>query len=170
MTEQKNIVGDLHGIFTAGVRRVDPERMIRECVSLSENTLGIISGGRKELVSLEDVNRIVVLGAGKAGAKMARGLEAVLGSRISLGLVVIKEGHTGQLETIRLLEASHPVPDERSVHAASEIRALAQEGDERTLFINLISGGGSALLCLPYQDDRIHLSLKDKQKTTQLLL
>ncbi len=170
MTGQKKVQQDLFGIFAAGVRRVDPDIMIRECVSLSGQTLGITHDGREEPVSLEKVERILVLGAGKAGAAMARGLEAVLRRRISLGLVVVKEGHTGKLETIKLLEASHPVPDERSVHAAGEIRALAQEGDEHTLFINLISGGGSALLCLPYQDDRIRLSLKDKQKTTQLLL
>lgn len=101
---------------------------------------------------------------------MAKAVEECLGEWITEGLIVVKPGHSEPLRRIRVVEGSHPVPDGSSVKATQEYIHLAQEADENTLIINLISGGGSALLCSPYSDTEHSLSLEDKQKTTSLLL
>lgn len=65
-----------------------------------------------------------------------------------------------------MLEAGHPIPDENSLQGAETLAQIAREADDKTLIINLISGGGSALFCLPAGD----VTLADKIQTTRLLL
>jgi glycerate 2-kinase len=68
---------------------------------------------------------------------------------------------------IEVREASHPIPDERSVEAANEVlELLKQEASERTLVVCCISGGGSALFCSP----RHPLGLEDLADTNARLL
>lgn len=111
---------------------------------------------------------IYVLGAGKAGAAMSRAAEEVLGERLAGGLVIVKDGHTGHapLERIELVEASHPVPDQRGVEAAGRLLEMAERAGENDLVLCLISGGGSALMPAPSDG----LTLEDIQQTTQALL
>src|ERR1043165_4813136 len=61
---------------------------------------------------------IYVVGAGKAGASMAKAVERVLGRRITGGLVNVKDGHVAKLRRIELNECGHPVPDVRGVAGA----------------------------------------------------
>src|SRR5215475_12889579 len=61
---------------------------------------------------------IYVVGAGKAGAAMARAAERVLGRRITAGLINVKDGHVATLRRIELNECGHPVPDARGVAGA----------------------------------------------------
>lgn len=160
----------LEEIFGAALSRVDPQRMIENCLHLEGDVLFIDSSGESASYNLSDYSRILVLGTGKAGAKMALGLEAVLGERISGGLVAVKYGHTEPLKYIELIEAGHPVPDHRSIEAAQRIADLAGSADKDTLCVILISGGGSSLLTLPYRDAGRVLTLEDIQRTTKLLL
>ncbi|TVQ19391.1 MAG: DUF4147 domain-containing protein, partial [Spirochaetaceae bacterium] len=159
----------LESIFAAALDRVDPVRMVEECVRLDGDSLTVTAGTTARF-DLSRFDRIIVVGAGKAGARMAAGIESVLGDRIADGVVAVKHGHTGPLRRIELIEAGHPVPDEMSVEAARRICALADSADESTLVLVLISGGGSALLTLPYQDANPAITLDDIQETTQLLL
>jgi hydroxypyruvate reductase len=145
---------DLKRIFSAGVERVDPFRMILDRVSLNNNSLRVRSDRSEHLFDLTKFSSVIVLGAGKATAKMAQSLEEILGERITEGLISVKRGHTEKLSVIRMIESGHPVPDEMSVRAAEDILSLARKADEKTLVILLISGGGSALLCSPYHDGR----------------
>ncbi len=162
---------ELTEIFSAAVYRVDPEAMILEQCRLDADVLKISApAGRQVQYDLSGFDKIMVIGAGKATAKMAKAVEALLGDRISEGLIAVKYGHTEDLRIIRTIESGHPVPDDNSVKAADQIIRLAESADENTLVINLISGGGSALLCLPYRDDRFSADLSDKQQTTKLLL
>ncbi len=161
---------DLRRIFSAGVERVDPYRMILDRVSLNNNLLRVRSDRNEHLFDLAEFSSVIVLGAGKATAKMALALEEVLGERISEGLISVKRGHTEKLSVVRTMESGHPVPDEMSVRAADDILSLARKADEKTLVILLISGGGSALLCSPYHDGRFGLSFGEKQEVTRLLL
>ena len=160
----------LKEIFQAGVRRVDPERMITDCLRLAGSTLTVETETARVELDLRRFERIVVAGAGKAGAKLALGLEAVLGERITEGLVSVKHGHTERLKKIGLIEAGHPVPDAMSVEAARRIAALVSGLDAKSLVITIVSGGGSALLTLPYQDSDHQLTLEDIRETTRLLL
>jgi glycerate 2-kinase len=115
---------------------------------------------------LGDRARVIVLGAGKAGASMARALEAILGDRISEGFVVVKDAHRLPSERIELAEAGHPVPDARGLAASARLLALAEAATADDLVIVLISGGGSALTPAPAPP----VTLEDKQAVTQMLL
>jgi hydroxypyruvate reductase len=117
-------------------------------------------------IDLDQVARVMVVGAGKAGAPMAQAVEAILGDRIKAGLVVVKHGHGAPTGRVRLREAGHPVPTQEGLDAGAEILALADAAGPDDLVICLLSGGGSALLeALPQG-----ITLADLQQTTDLLL
>ncbi len=97
---------------------------------------------------------------------MAGAAEAILGERLSRGLIITKYGHELPLERVESRSAGHPVPDEAGLRATREIISLLEEANEEDLILCLISGGGSALLIAPAPG----LSLGDKQRTTELLL
>jgi glycerate 2-kinase len=149
-------------IFQAGLQAVDPVEAIIRHVTLNDNAL-IISGRQ---FNLKDYDRILVVGAGKAVAPMAKAVEDLLGDRISDGVIVVKDDHGLPLKKIKVCEASHPVPDERGVKGTEEILSLVEKAGARDLVICLISGGGSALLIAPVGG----ISLEDKQNATKLLL
>ena len=158
--------GHLKSIFRAALAAVDTYQLMVRHVSLDGSRLTVIAGTERHEVDLGSFNRVIVLGAGKASGRMARALEDILGERISAGLVSVKDGHGEPLKRIEQVEAGHPVPDARGEEAARRIAELAQAADAQTLVLNLISGGGSALLPLPADG----LTLAEKQEMTGLLL
>lgn len=113
--------------------------------------------------------RLVVVGFGKASAAMAAAFEQIvpptLYDRIE-GCVVVPDGHDVPTAKVEICLASHPVPDSRSQHAAATLLALAQSLGENDVMVVLISGGGSALCCMPQS----MLSLAEKQQITGDLL
>ena len=149
-------------IFRAGLQAVDPVEAINRQVKLNDPVLLI--GDRR--FDLKNYDRILVVGAGKAGAPMAKAIEDLLGDRIADGVIVVKDGHGLPLKKIKICEASHPVPDDRGVQGTEEVLSLVEKAGKRDLVICLISGGGSALLIAPVEE----ISLEDKQETTRLLL
>jgi len=149
-------------IFRAALKAVDPIEAVFRYVKLVDGALQV--GERR--FEFKDYDRILVVGAGKAGAPMARALEDLLGGRISDGVIVVKEGHGLPLQHVRIHEAGHPVPDERGIRGAEDILSLVSEAGERDLVLCVISGGGSALLVAPAEG----ISLEDKQEVTRLLL
>ena len=157
-------------IFNAGVDKVDPYKIIKNGVILEDNKLKISAEDRIFDINISVFSEIIVIGAGKATAKMALGIENVLGKKIAKGVISVKYGHLESLDKIEIIQAGHPVPDEKSVEAAKKIVKLCEAADEKTLVINLISGGGSSLLELPYRDDETELTLSDIQLTTKELL
>ncbi len=90
--------------------------------------------------------RLRLAGAGKASVSMAQGLELVLGSRISDGLIVTKAGDPGNLARCRILESSHPLLDERSLLAGAAMRGFAESCGPEDVVVLCLSGGASALL------------------------
>ncbi len=172
MTErQKN---ELRKIVDESLARVNPYDMIESTVTLEGSTLNIDTDAVHDTVDLDLFDRILVMGAGKASAPMARAIEDILGDRVTDGFVSVKDGHLDTLSRIRIHEAGHPIPDDRSVEAGTEMLELARAADRRTLCIVLISGGGSALVEAPLSADvgrqRIELSLRELQRTTEALL
>ncbi|MDA3963300.1 MAG: DUF4147 domain-containing protein [Planctomycetota bacterium] len=117
-------------------------------------------------IDLTSCDRVLVLAAGKAATGMARALEDIIAERLSLGCVVTKYQHGGQLRTAQIHEAAHPVPDAAGLAAAQALLQLAHSATERDLVIFALSGGASALLPAP----RPGLSLADLQQCTELLL
>jgi len=161
---------DAETIFRAGLDRVDPLKMMERVLTLDGETLRVTTESQSFEYDLARYRRILVLGAGKASARMALGLERLLGGRIADGLVAVKEGHLELLDRIRLVEAAHPVPDERSAAAAEAVLDLAHAAGEGDLVFVLVSGGGSAILAAPRSENGRNLTLEDKQSVTRSLL
>ncbi|MSP96040.1 MAG: glycerate kinase [Betaproteobacteria bacterium] len=111
--------------------------------------------------------KTLVIGAGKAGASMAAAVEQHWPQPGALsGLVITRYAHSLPTQRIRVVEAGHPVPDERGEAAAREILARAGALDEDDLLLALVSGGGSSLLSLPAGAVR----MADLKEVTQSLL
>ena len=119
------------------------------------------------LPSVESVGagRLIVIGAGKASAAMARAVEDHWAGPLS-GLVVTRYGYGVPCERIEIVEASHPVPDAAGLRAAQRMLEVVQGLKPEDLVLCLISGGGSSLLPLPLPG----LTLEDKQAVSRALL
>ncbi|MEE8084480.1 MAG: glycerate kinase [Alphaproteobacteria bacterium] len=92
--------------------------------------------------------RTVVVGAGKPAGAMAQAFEAAWPHPCE-GLVVTQYGYSVPTQSIEVIEADHPIPDQASVTAGRRILDLVRSAEAEDLIIALIAGGGSALLCLP---------------------
>ncbi len=109
--------------------------------------------------------RLIVIGAGKASAAMARAVEAHWSGPLS-GLVVTRYGYAVPCERIEIVEAAHPVPDAAGLAAAQRMLQVVQGLGPQDLVLCLISGGGSSLLPLPLEG----LTLEHKQQVNRALL
>jgi len=109
--------------------------------------------------------RVVVVGAGKASAAMAKAVEDHWDGPLT-GLVVTRYGHAVPCRRIEIVEAAHPVPDASGEAAARRILDMVQGLGPDDLVLALISGGGSSLLSVPASG----LTLADKQAINAALL
>jgi hydroxypyruvate reductase len=151
---------DAIDIFQAGIAAVEPARAVRSCLRI-EGEMLIAGKNRLQLAG----GRVFIVGMGKAAAPMAAAVEEVLGERIARGAVVTRYGHGQPLRCIELLEAGHPLPDERGLAAARAVEEVLAEAGADDLVIVLISGGGSALLPAPAGE----IALAEKAVVTCLL-
>jgi glycerate 2-kinase len=179
-------------VLDAAIRAVDPRTAMRTHIARSGDVLRV--GERR--YRLSELDRIIVVGGGKAGAPMAATVHGLLGAQITAGTVNVKYGHAADAGgwgvrfehrpvarseakiagsrplspadtgAIAIIEAGHPVPDAEGLAGAERIATLLQGLTERDLVIVLISGGGSALLPLPADA----ITLADYQALTGLLL
>lgn len=108
--------------------------------------------------------RVVVVGAGKASARMAEAVEAAWGP--CEGLVITRYGHARPCHGIEIVEAAHPVPDILGVTATERMLDMLRSLEKGDLVLALISGGASSLLCAPADG----LTLADKQTVNAALL
>jgi len=154
-------------LFDVGIKSASPHNLIPNNLLLEENILTISDiNGTSKLFELNNYNRIIVVGAGKASTSMAYEVEKILGDKIDNGLVVTKYNFRSELKRIQVIEASHPLPGKKGIEASKKIIEICKNVRENDLIINLISGGASSLL--PYPADNI--TLEDKIKTTEILL
>jgi hydroxypyruvate reductase len=109
--------------------------------------------------------RIVVIGAGKASAAMAKAVEDHYGGNLS-GLVVTRYGHALRCRAIEIVEAAHPVPDAAGFATARRMMDLVGGLGPDDLVLALISGGGSSLLPFPIEG----VTFEDKQAVNRALL
>jgi glycerate 2-kinase len=138
--------------------------IFRAALKAADPVDSVVQALRRE--KYERFRQIYVIGAGKAGASMAKGAERVLGRRIAGGLINVKDGYVEKLRRIELNECGHPIPDTRGVDGARRIADIAQQAGADDLVLCLMSGGGSALMPLPAPP----ITLEEKQATTKLLL
>lgn len=108
--------------------------------------------------------RVLVIGAGKASARMAEAVEAVWGP--CEGLVITRYGYGRPCKGIEIVEAAHPVPDASGAEATGRMLALLEGLGDGDFVLALISGGASALLCAPSEG----VTLVEKQAVNAALL
>ena len=108
--------------------------------------------------------RVVVIGAGKASARMAEAVEAVWGP--CEGLVITRYGYARPCRGIEIVEAAHPVPDAAGARATARMLDLLGGLGEGDFVLALISGGASALLVAPVAG----VTLAEKQAVNAALL
>lgn len=144
-------------LINSTIEAVEPSSAMRKWLKAEGQRLGI-----------EDYEKVVVVGGGKACAAMAMALEQSLGERLTQGIVNILRGTMPRtpLHKIKLVEASHPIPDELGVAGSRQMLELVRGLGQRDLVICVISGGGSALIPLPAEG----ITLSELQEVTQLLL
>jgi len=153
---------DARVIFDAGLVASDPELLIGRRLQID----GQILHAGERLYNLANHGDLYVVGAGKATARMALAVEALLGERIAGGIIIVKPGHRVPLKKLAVVEADHPIPDQAGINATEAIIELLRRAQKTDLILCLVSGGASALLSCPV----VGLSLQDKQQTTQALL
>ena len=108
--------------------------------------------------------RVIVVGAGKASARMAEAVEAVWGP--CQGLVITRYGYARPCQGIEIIEAAHPVPDAAGQAATERMLTLLQGLGEDDFVLALISGGASSLLVAPSTG----ITLPEKQEVNAALL
>ncbi len=142
-------------------------------LALMETGLSAADAGRALGRVLGDpppiAGRIFVLAAGKAAGPMAAVVEAHWGPRLGHrigGLCVVPDGHGVPLLRLHTVEAAHPLPDQRSVAAGRQALDEAARLGREDLLLALVSGGTSALLCVPAAG----IALAQKQRLTAALL
>ena len=162
MGDKRDLRGIAREIIAAAIAAVSPEACVRRALSLEGDVLRV--GDRR--YDLREIERVIVVGFGKASAGMARSVEGILGDRIDGGLVITADGYRVPTERVEVREAGHPLPDARGLAAAGELLSLVEGAGEGDLVIVLISGGGSALLTAPAEG----ISLDDLVRTNELLL
>lgn len=149
-------------IWRSALAAVDPWRLVRESV-VREGDIVRIKG---EDFDLAGRDRIFLISFGKAAASMAAALAGILDDRLTSGLVVVPGPVDKAVAKLEYIEASHPVPDARSVEAARRALEIAGRAGERDLVFVCISGGGSSLLSLPAEG----ITLEKKRRLIDDLL
>ena len=159
----RRIREDAINIVESALESVDPRRAILNQVKRIDSHLVI--GDLK--IDLDETERILVVGGGKAGKPMAEAIEELIGDRITDGIVNVPKGtQLEALERIFLNPAGHPIPDTYGVKGVLRITELVKGLTNRDLVIVLISGGGSAMMPMPAETIDLH----DLQVLTDTLL
>lgn len=138
----------LREMFLSAISAADPAKLMPDCLPPPPK------------------GRCVIVGAGKAAASMAAAVEREWSFVELSGCVTAPYGYGLDCEKITVREAGHPVPDANSVAAAQEILEEVNDLTPNDLVLALISGGGSATMCLPAEG----ITLAEKQLTNRLLL
>ncbi|RLI46958.1 glycerate kinase [Candidatus Bathyarchaeota archaeon] len=149
-------------ILEHALEAVDSYKAVKKLVHIDDEKL-IVDNLKFDLSKIEN---IYVLGAGKATMPIGMALEDILGERIRDGLIIVKKGQKRRLKRIKVIEASHPIPDEAGLEGAKELVKIAKNAKKGDLVFSAITGGSSALAPLPAKG----ISLEDKIEVTDLLL
>ena len=158
MTDSRPLTHDarLNAIIAAALKAADPAEAVRRHIRRDGDALGV-DGQTYDLRRFDDV---VLIAVGKAAVPMAEAAGALLGERVTRGVVVTKYGHNrpSPITSYQLpvtdsrfttIESAHPVPDENGLRAGELVCETLAHCTERTLVVACISGGASALMIAP---------------------
>ncbi len=170
----EDIINDLNSphsqavnpILRAALESVDPYQCTLQNTVVKERELRI----GKVQYHLEDFDNIYLIGTGKAILPMALAVGDRLSNRIKGGVLIGKydnpELQRKLVPGIRYCIGGHPIPSQQSLESTRSLVEFLKILTVKDLIICLISGGGSALMSLPYEP----ITLQDMQETTRLLL
>jgi len=161
-TIRKDWQEDINYIINQSLLSVDPYKCVSEKIEIIGEDLFIF----EKKIDLRRIGDIYVIGVGKAVSQMACALIDKIGKRISYGFLISKyplEKKERKIEEkIQYSIGGHPIPNRQSIDNTKKLISFLSKVKENDLVINLISGGGSALMTLPcegiYLDDIRHLT------------
>jgi glycerate 2-kinase len=156
----------LYKILSAALQAAEPFKTVSSVLDFDGDFLRV-SGLEK---NFPIKHRVHLIGAGKASIPMACGVVAVLGANVTSGIIITKEDleqtNLSLPKQIEIVKGNHPIPGEDSLRSTEMLIHSCRGLSPEDLVICLISGGGSALMTLPYDDVR----LEDIQGLTLELL
>jgi len=166
VTLNEKLEKDINYIVNQALLSVSPYNCVANKVDIQGNDLFIF----EKKIDLNKINDIYVIGVGKAVIPMAGAVIDKIGSRIKSGLLISKhqiiQKANGFGDKIQIIYGGHPIPNGQSLESTKELTTLLKKVTENDLIINLISGGGSALIVLPPEG----IALRDITHLTTVLL
>jgi glycerate 2-kinase len=151
-------------LFAEALQKVDAENALQKAICLQNYNLQIFE---KEF-DLTKFTEIYVIGLGKAAMSMALSINKILGDKITDGLVSAPKSEKVLPSKWQIFNGGHPLPNEDSLAAArAAIELLQKANHEKALIIFLVSGGGSAMLELPRDEN---ISLAGLRETNKILV
>lgn len=166
INRNQQLGSDAREILLRAVQAVDAYDCVYQRIDLEDHRIHIAN----QLIDLSNINRIYIIGFGKAAVPMAKALLDKLGEIIHQACVVTKDpkflGDNGYQNKLSVVLGGHPIPSDASIKATQKILQGLPKLSEKGLVFVVISGGGSALFTEPVSG----VSLNDMQILTQLLL
>ena len=142
-------------IINSGLSAVDTQKVLKENITLNGDILTI----KNNVFDLNNFDRLIFIGLGKAASEAALFFDSTLGSKINQGVVLdLKEVNC---QYIKSYETDHPRPSAKNIVASQKIVDLANNISEKDLVIIVVSGGGSAMLCWPAEECEQSINLYD---------
>jgi len=135
---------DALSILEAGLDAIDTRTVLKKKVTCDDTSLSFDGHSFPRA----DYDRTFVIAIGKCALDGAQALEEILGDTITDGIAL--DVRVGPLKKIRSFAGTHPYPSETNISVTREIVKMLRNVNERDLILILISGGGSSLLCLPF--------------------
>jgi len=132
-------------ILRAGLDAVEPGAAVRRAMVLDGHRLQACGSE----LDLREIERVMLVGAGKAAAAMAAAVLDRLGGRVHGGVITVPHGTAMEFPGLDVWEAAHPLPDAHGAAAVAETLRLVRGAGPRDLVICVLSGGASALWAAP---------------------
>jgi glycerate 2-kinase len=162
LSPMRDLKDEATAIFLESLKRVQLDSAIDQRLRLDDDQL-FVDG---KLIDLRSYREVVLIALGKASESMGAAIEAVLGDRLSRGILVTNR--KARVETkSELIVAGHPLPDKNSLKAAERIIQLIESCGTDSLIIFAVSGGGSSLVELPLSSA---VTLEDLRELNRLLI
>ncbi|MBD3205264.1 DUF4147 domain-containing protein, partial [Candidatus Bathyarchaeota archaeon] len=160
----RNLRNDSTEIIEEAIKSVNPYFALKKIIKIEDNELTI----KNVVLDINNINKILVVGGGKASVPMARALEDILKDRIDNGIVnTLHETKNKQdLRYIKVNGASHPIPDKSGMIGVKTMLEMVSDLNENDLVFAIISGGGSSLMPFPAEN----ITLEEVQLVTERLL
>ncbi len=164
--QEPDRVNFIQHLIEAAITAADARKAVRGAVKWKNDNLQIGA----ESYPTAEISRIRIVAIGKAALAMTRGAVDILGEKVSDGILVTKHlPPDWQREIpgcIQGLTGGHPIPDEHSIESGRAVEEFLRSSRQGDLILTLISGGGSALVTLPYAG----IQLSDLQPLNRRLL